>query len=80
MTITTRADTVTELLRRRDELMLSNTEWAVLTKAADPRGRGVSYQTIRRMENDARIPRPITLRILKAALDREEESRVSTAA
>lgn len=68
-----RADMVERLLAKRDELFLSNLEWASLTRKC---GAPVSYQTIRRMENEGAIPRHSTLRRLEAALDKEEEDRI----
>lgn len=62
-----RAAKVEELLRRRDRLLLSNVEWAQLTRR-DGR-KGLSYQTVRRMENGISIPRTRTLRLLEIALD-----------
>lgn len=61
-------DQVEELIALRDRLVLNNIEWAALTKEVDPKGRGVSYQTIRRMESGSCNPRTSTLRILRRAL------------
>jgi hypothetical protein len=55
------------MLAKRDELLLSNAEWARRTKDVCPHGRGVSYQTIRRMELGA-TPRMENIVLLEETL------------
>jgi predicted transcriptional regulator len=64
-----RARKVEELLKRRDELLLSNVGWAALTDGA------VNYQTIRRMESGQHLPRGRTLNALEGALARARDER-----
>ncbi len=63
---------IDKLMELRDRLMLSNVEWAKLTRTPQ-HPLGVSYQTIRRMDLLANIPRRSNLRRLKDALIREAE-------
>lgn len=58
---------VDELLGRRDRLGISNLEWSSITYLV-AEGKGVHYQTIRRMERRETLPRAATLRKLDDAL------------
>jgi hypothetical protein len=69
---------IQELLEKRDQMLLSNMEWARLTQepTIDSKGKGINYQTIRRMELGG-IPRGSTLRMLERALEVEEAKRAN---
>lgn len=67
------------LLERFQALGISNMAWKRQTILADPVGKGVSYQTIRRLM-EGKILTHSVMDKLEAGLDREEQSRVRTAA
>jgi len=74
-----RIERVEELARRQAELGLNNMELHRLSVQADPEGKGVTYQTIRRISEGA-VPRSDILDKLEAGLRTLEVLNDSTAA
>ena len=63
---------IAEMLRVRDQILLTNREWCAAT--ATPDRKPINVRTIYRMEQD-HVPRDSTLYLLKTALLKEAYNR-----
>lgn len=66
---------VETLITRRVALRLSKLELAALTKHYDEHGKGVHYQSIRRLESGECQPRAWTIRVIEDTLEGEAQRR-----
>lgn len=74
-----RVEWIEELTRRQRALGLTNMGLYRLAKAADPKGKGVNYLTIRRISN-GEVPRLDILKKLEAGIKMEEDRQDAAAA